>query len=51
LKEKLSKFPILRRPNSSKSSFYTLTVVLLVIGVIFGQLDEKDKEYVIAYAS
>jgi len=50
-KEKLSKFPILRRPDFSKVFILHTHWSALSIGVILGQLDEGDKEYVIAYAS
>ncbi len=51
LKEKLSEFPILRRPNFSKVFILHTDRSALGIGVILGQLDEEGKEYVIAYAS
>jgi hypothetical protein len=51
LKEKLSEFPILRRPNFSKVFILHTNWSAFSIGVIFGQLDEDGKEYVIAYAS
>jgi len=51
LKEKLSKFPILIRPDFSKVFILHTDWSALGIGVILGQLDEKGKEYVIAYAS
>jgi hypothetical protein len=35
----------------ARFSFYTLTGMLLVLVLFFGQLDEEGKEYVIAYAS
>jgi hypothetical protein len=51
LKEKLSKFPILRRPNFSKVFILHTNLSALGIGAILGELDEEGKEYVIAYAS
>jgi len=51
LKEKLSEFPILRRPNFNKVSILHSNWSALGIGAIISQLDEKGKEYVIAYAS
>ncbi len=51
LKEKLSEFPILRRPDFSKVFILHTDWSALGIGVILGQLDEEGKEYVIAYAS
>jgi hypothetical protein len=42
-KEKLSEFPILRRPNSTKSSFYTLTRVLLVLELFLADLMRKAR--------
>jgi len=51
LKERLSKFPIMRRPNFSKVFILHTNCSALGIGAILGQLDEKGKEYVIAYAS
>jgi len=51
LKEKLSKFPILKRPNFSKVFILHTNWNALNISVIFGQLDEEDKEYVIVYVS
>jgi hypothetical protein len=50
LKEKLSKFPILKRPDFNKVFILHTNWSALGIGVIFGQLDEEGKEYVIAYA-
>jgi len=50
LKEKLSKFPILRRPDFDKVFILHIDWSALGIGAIFGQLDEEGKEYVIAYA-
>jgi hypothetical protein len=50
-KEKLSKFPILRRPDFNKVFILHIDWNVLGIGVIIGQLDEKGKEYVIIYAS
>ncbi len=50
-KEKLSKFPILRRLNFSKVFILHTDWNALGIGVILGQFDEDGKEYVIAYAS
>ncbi len=51
LKEMLSEFPILRRPNFNKVFILHTNWNALGIGVIFGQLDEEGKKYVIAYAS
>jgi hypothetical protein len=51
LKEKLSKFPIMRRPDFSKVFILHIDWSALGIGVILGQLDEEGKEYVVAYAS
>jgi hypothetical protein len=51
LKEKLSKFSILRRPDFSKVFIVHTDWSALSIGAILGQLDEEDKEYVITYAS
>ncbi len=51
LKEKLSEFPIIRRPNFNKVFILHIDQNVLGIGVILGQLDEEGKEYVIAYAS
>jgi hypothetical protein len=51
LKEKLSEFPILTRLDFSKVFILHTNWSALSIGVIFMQLDEKGKEYVIAYAS
>jgi hypothetical protein len=51
LKEKLSEFPILKRPNFSKVFILHTNWNALGIGAIFGQLDEEGKEYVITYAS
>jgi hypothetical protein len=51
LKEKFSKFPILKRPDFSKVFILHTNWSALGIGVILGQLDEEGKEYVIAYAS
>jgi hypothetical protein len=51
LKEKLSKFPILRRLDFSKVFILHIDWSAFGIGVILGQLDEKGNEYVIAYAS
>jgi hypothetical protein len=50
-KEKLSKFPILRRPDFSKVFILHTNWNAFGIGVILDQLDEEGKEYVIAYAS
>ncbi len=50
-KEKLSKFPIMRRLDFSKVFIVHTNWNALGIGVILGQLDEEGKEYVIAYAS
>jgi hypothetical protein len=51
LKEKLSEFPILRRPDFSKVFILHTDWSAFGIGAILGQLDEEGKEYVIAYAS
>ncbi len=51
LKEKLSKFPILRRPDFNKVFILHTDYSALDIGVILNQLDEEGKEYVIAYPS
>jgi hypothetical protein len=51
LKKKLSEFPIMRRPDYSKVFILHTNWSAFGIGVIFGQLDEKGKEYVITYAS
>jgi len=51
LKEKLSKFPIIRRPDFNKVFVLHTNWSAFGIGVILGQLDEENKEYVIAYAS
>jgi hypothetical protein len=51
LKEKLSEFPILRRPDFNKVFILHTNLSALGIGVILGQLHEESKEYVIAYAS
>jgi hypothetical protein len=50
-KEKLLKFPILRRPNFSKVFILHTNWSALGINCILGQFDEKGKEYVITYAS
>jgi hypothetical protein len=50
-KEKLSKIPILRRHDFNMVFILHINWSALGIGVIFGQLDEEGKEYVIAYAS
>jgi hypothetical protein len=50
-KEKLSEFPILRRLDFNKVFILHTNWSALGIGVIFGQLDEEGKEYVITYAS
>jgi hypothetical protein len=50
LKEKLSKFPILRRPDFNKVFILHTDWSALGIGAILGQLDEEGKEYVITYA-
>jgi hypothetical protein len=49
LQEKLSKFPILRRPDFSKVFILHTDMSALGVGDILGQLDEESKEYVIAY--
>jgi hypothetical protein len=51
LKEKLSEFPIMRRPDFNKVFILHTDWSVLGIGVILGQLNEEGKEYVITYAS
>ncbi len=51
LKEKLSEFPILRRPNFSKVFILHTNWSAFGISAILGQLDEEGKKYVITYAS
>jgi hypothetical protein len=51
LKKKLSKFPILKKPDSSKVFILHIDWSALGIGAILSQLDEEGKEYFIAYAS
>ncbi len=51
LREKLSKFPIWRKSYFNKVFILHTNCSAFGIGVIFGQLDEKGKEYVITYAS
>ncbi len=51
LKEKLSKFPILRRPDFNKAVIIHTDWSALGIRAILGQLDKEGKEYVITYAS
>ncbi len=51
LKEKLSEFPILRRPDFNKVFILHIDRSAFGIGAILGQLNEEGKEYVIAYAS
>jgi hypothetical protein len=51
LKEMLSEFPILRRPDFNKVFILHTNWSAFGISVIFGQLDEEGKEYVITYAS
>jgi hypothetical protein len=51
LKEKLSEFPILRRPGFSKVFILHIDWTVIGISVILGQLDEEGKELIIAYAS
>ncbi len=51
LKEKLLKFPIMKRPDFNKVFILHIDQSALGIGAIINQLDEKSKEYVIAYAS
>jgi hypothetical protein len=41
----------LRRPNFNKFFILNIDWSAFGIGVIFGQLDEENKEYVIAYES
>jgi hypothetical protein len=43
LKEKLSEFPILRRPNFTKFSFYTLIRMLLVLVLFLANLMRKAR--------
>jgi len=50
-KEKLSEFPILRRPEFNKVFILHIDWSALSIGAIINQLDEEGKEYVITYAS
>jgi hypothetical protein len=50
-KEKLSKFPIVRRPDFNKVFILHTDWNAFGMGVVLGQLDEEGKEYVIAYAS
>jgi len=47
LKEKLSKFPILRRPDFNKVFILHTDWSAFGIEAILGQLDEEGKEYVI----
>ncbi len=51
LKEKLSQFRILRRPDFSKVVILHINWSAFGISTILGQLDEEGKEYIIAYAS
>jgi hypothetical protein len=51
LKEKLSKFPILRKPTFNNVFILHTDWSAFGIGVILGQPDEEGKEYIIAYAS
>ncbi len=51
LKEKFSKFPILRRPDFSKVFILHINRSAFGIGAIIRQLDEESKKYVIAYVS
>jgi hypothetical protein len=51
LKQKLSEFPILKKPYYSKVFILHTNWSALGVIVILGQLDEEAKEYVIAYAS
>jgi hypothetical protein len=51
LKEKLSEFPVMRRPDLSNVFILHTNRSALGIGDILGQFDEEGKEYVIAYAS
>ncbi len=51
LKEKLSEFPILKRPNFNKVFILHTNQSAFDIGAILGQLDEEGKEYVIDNAS
>jgi hypothetical protein len=51
LKEKLSEFSIMRRHDFNKIFILHTNYSALGIGVIHGQLNEENKEYVIAYAS
>jgi hypothetical protein len=45
LKEKLSEFPILRRPDFNKVFILHTDKSAIGIGVILGQIDEEGKEY------
>ncbi len=51
LKEKLSEFLILKRPDFNKVFILHTDWSALGIGAILGQFDEEGKEHVIAYAS
>jgi hypothetical protein len=51
LKEILSEFPILKKPDFNKVFILHINWSALGIGVILGQLDKEGKEYVISYAS
>jgi hypothetical protein len=50
-KEKLSEFPILRRPDFNKVFILHTNWNAFGIGAIIGQFDDEGKEYVITYAS
>jgi hypothetical protein len=50
-RKNFSEFPILKRPDFSKVFILHTDWSALGISVILDQLDEKSKEYVIAYAS
>jgi hypothetical protein len=51
LKEKLSEFTIMRRPNFNKVFILHTNWNAFGIGTILGQFDEEGKKYVITYAS
>jgi hypothetical protein len=51
LKEKLSEFLILRRPDFNKVFILHTNRYAFCIGAIHGRLNEEGKEYVIAYAT
>ncbi len=47
-KEKLSEFPILRRPDFNEVFILHTNRSAIGIGAILGQFDEESKDYVIA---